>query len=462
VCADYPTTAKKIPPIVGQPSRLPCEREENPKSEISHSQEYADPAMPRLKLSALERDLLLRGVWEGLGTPECLVTGGYVRDRLLGRDTVDLDLVLPGTLDDARGPARRLAARLDGGAHVLGRDDKRVWRIETPELKVELWPLGNLDLESDIRRRDFTVNALMWRLPDGPLIDQVGGAADLRAGTLRAIRKKNLQEDPVRLLRAARFLAQFPDLKIEEQTAGWIRSLAPRVLRAPPERLGQEFLKLVTFPNRQRGFEAMLDLGILQRTVRPATGFDGPWIAANLDALSRLRPSAHPLRAALSEAGDAAALAVLLRAWGSPDPGTVAHYAWPRSVRLHGAIAARALTDALAAVDGPAADRRMLMHRVGAAFPATIALAAAVEPVHNWNRWWRQWRRDGAELVDPVSLLAGEEIAALLGLPRGPAIGRAVAALTEAQVRDEVRTRGGAERWLRQWFKRSTPSLWEK
>ncbi len=412
-------------------------------------------------MSALERDLLLRGVWEGLGTPECLVTGGYVRDRLLGRETVDLDLVLPGDLEGARGPARRLAARLDGSAHVLGRDDKRVWRIETPALKVELWPLGKLDLECDIHRRDFAVNALMWRLPDGPLIDQIGGAADLRTGTLRAIRKKNLAGDPVRLVRAARFLAQFPDFRIDERTAGWIRSLAPKVRRAPPERLGQEFLKLVSLPNRRRGFEAMLDFGILQRTIEPATAFDGPWINANLDAVSRLRPNAHPLRAALSEAGSAAALAVLLRAWGSPHPDSVAHFAWPRPLRIHAATAASMLDATLSAVDGPAADRRELIHRAGAAFPAAIALAAAVEPAHNWNRWWRQWRRDGAGLVDPVSLLAGEEIAALLGLPPGPALGRAVSALTEAQVRGEVRTRGGAVRWLRAWFAESTPRLWK-
>ena len=418
--------------------------------------------MLRLRLSALQNDLLLRGVWEGLGTPECLVTGGYVRDRLLGRETVDLDLVLPGNLENARGPARRLAARLDGRAHVLGRDDKRVWRIETPELKVELWPLGDLDLTSDIHRRDFTINALMWRLPDGPLIDQVGGAADLRTGTLRAIRKKNIQDDPVRLVRAARFLAQFPNFKPDERTAGWIRSLAPRVRHAPPERLGQEFLKLVTLPNPRRGFEAMLDLGILQRTIHPATRFDGPWIAANLDAVSRLRPNAHPLRAALSEAGASAALGVLLRAWGSPDPGAVSHYAWPRSLRLHAANAARTLDAALSAVDGPAADRRALIHRTGSAFPATIALAAAVEPSHHWNRWWRQWRREGAELVDPVSLLAGEEIAALLGLPPGPALGRAVAALTDAQVRGEVRTRGGAVGWLRRWFEADSPRLWRQ
>jgi hypothetical protein len=100
--------------------------------------------MPRVNTAALENDLLLRGVWEGLGTPECHVTGGYIRDRLLGKESVDLDLVHPGSLDEAGGPARRLAARLDTRAHLLGKGANRVWRIETPEIRIELWPRGEL------------------------------------------------------------------------------------------------------------------------------------------------------------------------------------------------------------------------------------------------------------------------------------------------------------------------------
>ena len=405
--------------------------------------------MPQVDVSTLERDLLLRGVWEGLGTPQCHLAGGYVRDLLLGRESADLDLVLPGDLEAVRGPARRLAARLDAGAHVLGRDEKRVWRIETTALKVELWPLGKLDLTQDIRRRDFTCNALMWQMPEGPLVDRVGGIQDLETGTLRAVKKKNLENDPVRLVRAARFLAQFPDFDIDERTADWIRSLAPRVGRAPSERLGQELMKLLTVSDLERGFRALLDLGLLQRMVRPATRFDGGWITANLGAASRMQPLTHPNRAALHAAGGAAPLAMLLRAWGSPHPDALAGYAWPRTLRLHAARAAAFLDESLTTVDSPAADRRIVIHRAGDAFPAALAFAAAVEPDHDWGRWWRQWRARGSELVNPEPLLTGAEVSAALGISPGPALGRAVNVLTEAQVRGEIRTAGGARRWLR-------------
>ena len=190
-------------------------------------------------------------MWEGLGTPECHITGGYVRDRLLGRESVDLDLVLPGDIETVAGPARRLAARLDARAHVLGRDANRVWRIDCPEIKIELWPLGTLSPDEDIRRRDFSCNALFWQLPNGPLDDQIGGTEDLENGVIRALSKQNLEDDPVRLVRGPRFLAQLEGFELDHKTADWISSLAPTVSKAPRERIGQELLKLVASARRR-------------------------------------------------------------------------------------------------------------------------------------------------------------------------------------------------------------------
>jgi tRNA nucleotidyltransferase (CCA-adding enzyme) len=407
--------------------------------------------MRPLDQTVLERDVLLKGVWEGLGTPTCSVTGGYVRDRLLGRETFDLDLVLPGDLETVRGPARRLAGRLDAKAHVLGRDERRVWRIESPGLKVELWPLGELSLNADIQRRDFTVNALMWPLPSGPLDDRVGGAADLESGVLRALSRRNLEDDPVRLVRAARFLAQLNGFELEPRSRQWVRDLAPQVATAPRERIGQELSKLVTAAAAVRGFEALLGLDLLEPSAPDPKGCDRRWMKANLEAAARMRAAAHPQRAALAAAGEAAPLALLLRAWGSPQPDTVASYAWPRTLRRHAARAAQMLEDALAVVDAPTRDRRLFIHRAGASFPTVLALAAAVEPGRTWARWWRLWLARGPELVEPEPFLSGQEIAALLRIAPGPDLGRAVDALTDAQVRGEVRTKRGAERWLRRF-----------
>lgn len=405
--------------------------------------------MPPLNQSVLERDLLLKGVWEGLGMPTCRVTGGYVRDRLLGRQTFDLDLVLPGDLEAVCGPARRLAARLDGSAHILGREERRLWRIEAPELKVELWPLGELSLEADILRRDFTVNALMWQLPAGPLDDRVGGLADLVAGILRAVSRRNLEDDPVRLVRAARFLAQLADFELDPRTTDWVRALAPRLRRAPRERVGQELLRLATAGDAARGFRALIELGLLAPAAPDPAQCDAAWLGRHLEAAAKLTPGKHPLPAALRAAGDAAPLAFIARAWGAPSADELAPYAWSRSSRRSAARAARMLDEVLVAADATSADRRAFIHRAGASFPAVLAFAAAIDSHRPWRRWWRLWRDRGPELVHPEPLLSGEEVAALLRIAPGPALGRAVDALTEAQVRGEVRTKRGAERRLR-------------
>lgn len=420
---------------------------------IPNPPRYPVPTMPQIDISVLEDDLLLRGVWEGLGMPPCHATGGYVRDRLLGRETFDLDLVMPGNLDDARGPARRLAAQLDTRAHILGRENKRVWRIETPEINIEIWPPGDLSFDEDIRRRDFSCNAIVWHLPNGPLEDRTGGVDDLSQGLLRAISKENLEDDPVRLVRAPRFLAQLEGFSLDTKTAGWMRDLAVRLETAPRERVGQEMLKLLRAPGAERGLRSLVDLDLLGPAAPLDEHCDPGWLESHTTVPSRLAGAApHPVPSALREAGDAARLALLLRLWGAPSDHVVAAYAWQRTDRRHGARAAVLLDHALATVDAPAADRRAFIHSTGASFPTIFALAAAVDADNPaWRRWWRMWRDRSGELVDPRPLLSGQEIAAHLGLESGPGLGRAVDALAEAQVRLEVRTPGGARRWLTRW-----------
>jgi tRNA nucleotidyltransferase (CCA-adding enzyme) len=408
--------------------------------------------MSPINPTVLENDLLLRGVWEGLGSPECHATGGYVRDRLLGRESVDLDLALTGNLDDARSPAQRLAARLDTRAHVLGRESKRVWRIEAPEITVELWPLADLSLDEDIHRRDFSCNALMWSLPDGPLVDRVGGLEDLGNRTLRAISKSNLEDDPVRLVRAPRFLAQLEGFELDPESAVWISALAPRLADAPRERVGQELLKLLAAPGTALGLRALLDLGLLTPTAPAGVEPDPDWLEVNLGAAARLAGAAkHPLPGAVREAGIAASLGLVLRALSVPAAHAVRAYAWGADERRHAIFAASHLPELANAVDADTGERRLFLHRAGTAFPAALALAAAVEPERpGWRRWWRQWTRSGPGLIDPKSLLSGREVAILLGLDEGPELGAAMRTLIEAQVRGDVRTPAGARRWLRE------------
>lgn len=419
--------------------------------------------------SILSKDPLLGEVYIRLGRPSgCRVTGGYVRDRLLGRPTNDLDLTMEGTAAAAETAAKRLAKSLGVRAHFIGAEPHRIWRIETPAGKIELWPLGGLTAEEDIRRRDFSCNALSWELPDGPLVDLVGGVDDLGRDRLRAISRYNLESDPVRLLRAPRFLAQLPNFDLDKPTRRWILELGPSLASAPRERVGQELLTLLRGPASSRGLAESLRLGLFEPASPAPDRVDGCWITAHIDAADRLAAPRHaggtpvpqkpgnqrgvggtPAEMGLGDFGDAARLAFLIRGWGVPPARDLAAYAWTRTDREAALVAARGLDAALSTVDAPPADRRELAWRTGTAFPTLMALASAVAPKHTgWRRWRRQWARDPGALMNPIPLLTGAEIAEITGIEPGPELGEAVRGLLRAQIRGEVRTRGGAARWF--------------
>ena len=411
-----------------------------------------ETTMKAIDPTVLRDDPLLRRVWEQLGRPSrCRVTGGYVRDRLLGRSSRDLDLTIERGEGQAAGPARRLAAANGVRAHLLGTAPHRIWRIDFPSLKVEIWPLGGLTFEEDMKRRDFGCNALSWELPDGPLVDLVGGLRDLEQRLLRTTSRSNLEDDPVRLLRAPRFLAQFETFTLDPTTRRWIRELAPSLSLAPRARVGQELLTLLRGPSAARGLLACVDLGLARWLSPAAHPIDEGWLTENLAAADRLvSPTRHPLRRALETSGDAARLSFLFRAWGSPEDDRLTPYGWSRSDRANALRAARMLDDARETVDAPHSARRELAWRAGMSFPTLINLAAALDPGRpGWRRWWRQWQRHPSALEHPRPLLTGVEVAEIAGIEPGPELGTIARALLRAQVRGEVRSRGGAERWIR-------------
>jgi tRNA nucleotidyltransferase (CCA-adding enzyme) len=400
-----------------------------------------------------DNDLLQR-VWAGLGEPSCYLTGGFLRDHLLGRHSTDIDLSVPGDVDQIAGHAHRLADSLGTRTHQLGQPPRCVWRIETPQVKVELWPMGELTLNRDIQRRDFSCNALMWGVPRGPLIDRVDGVVDIERRTLRALSRENLRRDPIRLLRGPRFLSTLEGFELEERTADWIRELAPQLDRAPRERIGQELALLIYGAFPSKGLQAALELGLVDWAAPGGPPADVDWLGRNLAAADRLADAEkHPIPASLEEAGHAARLALLLRAWRAPRAPDIAEYAWNRQDRRLAAQAAALLDRAVTAVQGPVIERKELIYASGSSFPVLIALGSALEPgsraaVDRWRRWWRQWERSGTRLMDPPALLTADEVIEIVGTDTGPGLGTALRGLELAQARGEVRSASGARRWL--------------
>ncbi|HKI64236.1 MAG TPA: multifunctional CCA tRNA nucleotidyl transferase/2'3'-cyclic phosphodiesterase/2'nucleotidase/phosphatase, partial [Burkholderiales bacterium] len=198
------------------------------------------------------------------------VVGGAVRDELLGLPVADRDWVVVGAT-----PEQMTAA----GYRPVGRDfpvflhpeTKEEYALARTERKsgrgyrgFTVYAAPEVTLEEDLRRRDLTLNA-MARTEDGKLIDPFGGERDLRAGLLRHV-SEAFAEDPVRILRVARFAARF-DFRVADETAALMRRMVEtdEAEDLVPERVWQEFAKGLVESHPRRLFEVLSDCGALAR-----------------------------------------------------------------------------------------------------------------------------------------------------------------------------------------------------
>jgi tRNA nucleotidyltransferase (CCA-adding enzyme) len=236
------------------------------------------PGMDRL-LPALE------------GLAPAFLVGGAVRDLLLGRRTVDLDVAIEG---DARAVARELAVRLGGEAveherfgtaTLRGGDlslDLAATRRETyvePGALPEVLPAG---LAEDLGRRDFTINAMALDLngPEpGRLEDPHGGRDDLDAGVIRVLHGESFIDDPTRLLRALRYEARF-GFRMDEQAERLAREAAsgPGFSTVSGARVRDELLDLLREDAATAALARMHELS-LDRALHPSLEADAELVA---------------------------------------------------------------------------------------------------------------------------------------------------------------------------------------
>ena len=197
---------------------------------------------------------------ELLGDTRAWVVGGAVRDRLLQRPVDDVDLVLDG---DVRAAARHLAVGVGGPAFPLS-DAFGGWRVIGPrrDWHVDLVPLRGGSIEADVALRDFTVNAIAEPLAGGPLVDPHDGTGDLARRRLRMVAPRAFADDPVRVLRLARFACEL-DLEPDRDTIAAAREQAPAAAGVAQERVWAELVRVVAVDAVLDGLGLMDRLGLL-------------------------------------------------------------------------------------------------------------------------------------------------------------------------------------------------------
>ena len=189
------------------------------------------------------------------------LVGGAVRDGFLDRlqEQPDLDLVVPS---DAIALTKALAQELDGTCVVLDAE-RNIARLVLGGWTVDIARQDGDRIEDDLWRRDYRLNAIAVSLqPWGELWDPTGGLNDLQQGCLTAVSEANLIDDPLRLLRGLRLMAEIP-LTISSQTMGWIERHSTRLPEAAPERILAELQRLVRGDHADAAIAALRSLPLL-------------------------------------------------------------------------------------------------------------------------------------------------------------------------------------------------------
>lgn len=227
---------------------------------------------PDLRLNSLPapcRDLLRR-------SPGAYLVGGCVRDALLGRSPADYDLAVK---TDPAGFAARLARRAGGRVVVMGKPGTRIYRVPFGEIVFDVSPLEGPDIEADLRRRDFTINAMALEPAAGRIIDPTGGRADL-GRRIRMVSEAAFRRDPLRMLRAFRLAAGL-GLAIESGTLSAIAAHRDQIRTIAGERIREELLKFFRSGASVPHLDRMADSGLLEA------------ILPELTPLRRCRPNRH-------------------------------------------------------------------------------------------------------------------------------------------------------------------------
>jgi hypothetical protein len=200
---------------------------------------------------------------EVLAGQEAWVVGGAVRDELLGREVIDLDVACAEPQAAARAYAKR-----SGGAPFPLSERHGAWRVALEDgHTVDFTPLSGA-IEDDLATRDFTINAIAEPLAGGEPVDPFGGRGDLEAKLVRAVSPSVFTDDPLRLMRAVRIEDEL-GFQLERETERLVRESAPLVTRPARERTLAELVRLSV-----DGYRRADELGLLVPLDGSSAGLD--------------------------------------------------------------------------------------------------------------------------------------------------------------------------------------------
>lgn len=402
------------------------------------------------------------------GTSEAYFVGGCVRDLLRREPLKDIDIALVG---DTHAIGRTLAREYEGHVFWLHQEEG-VARVALPKhdkLQIDLCPLRG-SIVDDLRARDLTINAMAVAASDGlcteaPLLDPMGGRADLAAKVVRFCTPASPEADPLRTMRALRFRWKL-GFELAEGTAERIRECVPLLSRVSVERVRDELFQLLSIENADAALAECLRFGVgrwlFGREV-PATPGDQEHPAAErVGRLTRLlREAPEEVRALMETEPTPPRRRREVLLWaaavqsqsGVINAGGAARYLAlsneERQLMVKGIDGGDATAEIIR--NWPTSGRVRYRHfrAAGPAGPETVLLSAAA--AGEWTPAHAALLQEALDrtLRPRPPLLTGSDVMRLLDLRPGPRVGELMNEVEEARADGLIQTVADAEAWLR-------------
>lgn len=417
--------------------------------------EDLDSSVQPIDLQQMPASVLSPQTWPirlELLPPATYLVGGSVRDALLGRQAeyLDLDFVLPeGVVILARSIANCYQA-----GFVLLDPERHIARVVFENATVDFAEQVGDSLEEDLRRRDFTVNAIAYNPHTEAVIDPLQGRIDLQQRLIRMIAPENLKEDPLRLLRAYRQAAQL-GFTVEPKTRHTIQQFAELIQFIAAERVQSELSYLISSASGTPFLQMAWQDKVLAYWLPHTTSTSLQWIVqidqaaivlgeegAGLELYGWMRDQPR-----MSGTGRSWLKIAKLAALVAPEPELAEQELWRLKysrAEIQAVLAVLRTIPYVQAQKLPTlsrADQYLLFRTVGAAFPALAVLAvamgatlAAIMPLV------QRFLSPQDPVAHLVPLLSGRDLMTALNLSPGPHIGQLLESIQLAQAEGKIQT----------------------
>lgn len=378
---------------------------------------------------------------------EVYIVGGYLRDVLLGEEAKDIDYIVRGDIKEFAlellvQERKTKAQNLLGNATIVELKKEQMIRIVLRNgMTLDFTELKG-KLEDNLRERDFTMNALAWS-PKTGISDPTHGIKDIERKLINAISMDNFRNDPLRLLRVYRFVSEL-GWKADSKTRRMVSQLTSNIKKSAPERITQEFLKLLDSKNYQEALEMALNDGLLVSFISSSR----KKISENIRALSHLESRIKKLPLKYKE---------------SLDKPFSQELTYKGLLRLEQVLSGSALSENRLRLSRSIFERLKIIHRLAISqfLPLTaskmfdafsgakdalsdiLILTGDVKLLKHAERFKKIWKK---------SFLNAEEIMKATGLKSGVELGKLIYRLKKMEFEGKLKTKKEAAKWLKNTF----------